>query len=416
MKKLCILLLLLCTLPSCAVAQWYLFPGKKKAGEQTTTTTDSVRRARPDNPAVTVRTDSTVLPADSLVRAAAVPVWADSYIPEPLSTVRIGLILPLQAAGAASENFLDLYSGALLALRDLGAEGLRAELQVYDSADAKTAPAVAVGDGDDLIIGPVSLQDIQKALPALPQDRVIVSPLEPKAAELAVAGPVVQSPTPWTAQIDELVRWVREERLPAEEIYVVRDTAAAGRGEQSAYLLEKLRDAGIHTKEVTSVGGIPFARNRQFRVLIASDRDAFFASAVRSLSIQGATNDNVILYGTTRVRTNGTGPTDLHNTNAHLAAAYFIDYEDPKVRDFILAYRALFNNEPGSFAFQGYDMMRYYVTMCAKYGRQWYKKLPEYRQKGLQADFRFSAEQPRVNQATRRIVYNKDLTTKLVEF
>ena len=413
MKKICFLFLLLCALPSCAAAQWYLFPGKKKAGEQTTTT-DSVRRVRPDSSA-TLTTDSTGRTLDELVRPP-VPVWADAYAPEPLSTVRIALILPLQAAGSASENFLDLYSGALLALRDLGAEGLRAELQVYDSADAKTLPSDTVNGGDDLIIGPVTLQDIQKTLPALPQDRVLVSPLEPKAAELAVEGPVVQSPSPWTAQIDDLVRWVREERLPTEEVYVVRDTAAAGRGEQSAYLLDKLRDAGVHTREVYSVGGIPFARNRKFRVLIASDRDAFFASAVRSLSIQGATNDNVILYGTTRVRTNGTGPTDLHNTNAHLTAAYFIDYEDPKVRSFILTYRALFNNEPGSFAFQGYDTMRYFVTMCAKYGRQWYKKLPEYRQKGLQADFRFFPEQPRINQATRRIVYSKDLTTTLVDY
>ena len=413
MKKICFLFLLLCALPSCAAAQWYLFPGKKKAGEQTTTT-DSVRRVRPDSSA-TLTTDSTGRTLDELVRPP-VPVWADAYALEPLSTVRIALILPLQAAGSASENFLDLYSGALLALRDLGAEGLRAELQVYDSADAKTLPSDTVNGGDDLIIGPVTLQDIQKTLPALPQDRVLVSPLEPKAAELAVEGPVVQSPSPWTAQIDDLVRWVREERLPTEEVYVVRDTAAAGRGEQSAYLLDKLRDAGVHTREVYSVGGIPFARNRKFRVLIASDRDAFFASAVRSLSIQGATNDNVILYGTTRVRTNGTGPTDLHNTNAHLTAAYFIDYEDPKVRSFILTYRALFNNEPGSFAFQGYDTMRYFVTMCAKYGRQWYKKLPEYRQKGLQADFRFFPEQPRINQATRRIVYSKDLTTTLVDY
>ena len=147
---------------------------------------------------------------------------------------------------------------------------------------------------------------------------------------------------------------------------------------------------------------------------MASDRDSFLASSVRSLSIQGALNDNVVLYGTSRVRTNGTGPNDLHNVNAHLTSAYFIDYEDPAVRAFILAYRALFNNEPGSFAFQGYDTMRYFVTMCTKYGREWYKKLPEYRQKGLQSDFRFTEESPRINQAARRVVYNKDLTTTLL--
>ena len=70
-------------------------------------------------------------------------------------------------------------------------------------------------------------------------------------------------------------------------------------------------------------------------------------------------------------------------------------------------------NEPGSFAFQGYDAMHYFVSICAQYGRQWYKKLPYYNERGLQSDFRFNEETPRVNQAVRRIVYNPDLTTSV---
>ena len=93
-----------------------------------------------------------------------------------------------------------------------------------------------------------------------------------------------------------------------------------------------------------------------------------------------------------------------------MTASYYIDYEDPAVKRFILAYRALFQDEPGSFAFQGYDTMHYFVTICTRFGRQWYKKLPEYDEKGLQADFRFREESGRVNQAVRRIVYNPDLT------
>ena len=416
MKKLCILFILLCTLPSCAAAQWYLFPGNKKGAAQTTAgdTTRPSRPARPDSVPGRPVTDSAATAVDSLI-PASIPVWEAPYLQEVLPVVHVGLILPLQATGSASDTFLDFYSGALLALRQLGAGGQRIELQVYDSADKRTSLAQAVTAGDDLTIGPVSFDDIGKSLPVLPPDKVLVSPLEPKAAPLAVTGPVVQSPSPWSAQLDELVRWIREERLPSEEVFVVQDTAAAGRGEQSAYLLARLQENGIRTRNVHAAGEIPFARGRKVRVVVASDRDSFFASAVRSLSIQGALNDNVILYGTTRVRANGTGPTDLHNTNAHLVASYFIDYESPDVRSFILAYRSLFQNEPGSFAFQGYDTMRYFVTMCMKYGRQWYKKLPEYSQKGLQADFRFTADHPRVNQATRRILYNKDLTTTLAD-
>ena len=135
------------------------------------------------------------------------------------------------------------------------------------------------------------------------------------------------------------------------------------------------------------------------------------AGPVRALSIEGARNNGVILYGTSRTRTNGVNQTDLHNTEAHLTVSYFIDYDDPAVRKFILAYRSLYKNEPGSFAFQGYDTMHYFVTMCAKYGRRWHKKLASYGETGLQADFRYTRDHGRINQAARRIVYRPDLTT-----
>ena len=83
----------------------------------------------------------------------------------------------------------------------------------------------------------------------------------------------------------------------------------------------------------------------------------------------------------------------------------------------MLAYRALFKGEPGSFAFQGYDTVHYFVTMRHDYGRRWYRRLPEYQEKGLQSDFRFDRRhgEGRENIAVRRVVYNSDLTTTLVQ-
>lgn len=412
MKKFCTLLTLFCLVPACASAQWYLFPGKKKQTEPKTAVRDSASaRVRPDSTA-TLPADGRGLPvadADSL--KGALQEAEDLFMLDIPEVIRIGLALPLQAsAGRASENFLDMYSGALLALRDLGEDGIKADLQVFDTADGKSAPPASLYTASDVILGPVNVQDIRMALPQCGADKYLISPLDPKAAELAAGARVIQSPTPWTAQTDDLVRWMAQDCLPGEEVYVVRDTAATVSGEQSDYLLDRLRESGVRFRSVGAANLIPFPATGKVRVLIASDRDNFISGTVRSLSIEGARNNNVILYGTSRIRTNGTGQADLHNVNAHLATAYFIDYDDPAVQRFIFAYRALFNNEPGSFAFQGYDAMHYFVTMCAKYGRQWYKKLPAYREKGLQSDFRFTEEAPRVNQAVRRIIYSPDLS------
>ena len=408
MKKFSLFVLLVCALSLNACAQWYLFPGKKKQQAEKTVV-DTMPHVRPDSTLThvdPVRPDSVATDAIGDTREE------DVFVLDIPDVVHIGLVLPLQAsAQKPSENFLDFYSGTLLALRDLGSAGLKADLQVYDSADSKTAIPKSLIDESDVIIGPVSFEELDNSV-SLCSGKVLISPLEPKAATLAANGPVVQAPSGWNAQVDELIRWIREELPIGDVLYVVRDSTAMIQGEQSAYFIEQLQTRGIRYQSVLSISEIPFKKGQKARVAVASEQDNFITNVVRGLSIEGARNNNVILYGTARVRTNGIAQTDLHNTEAHLTLSYFVDYDDPAVRRFILAYRALFQGEPGSFAFQGYDTAHYFVTMCARYGRQWHKKLAEYGEKGLQADFRFSDDPARINQAARRIVYNPDLTTE----
>ena len=411
MKRICALLLLLCTMSLTACAQWYLFPGRKKKNDKPTAT-DTIRLVRPDT-LVLERPDTLLLAAADTLAADTLAVeLPDIFELDIPSVFHVALALPLQASGdKPSNNFLDFYSGALLALRDLGNSGRRVDLEVYDTADSKTTLPQSLIDDSDVILGPVSVQDINNALPLVGKGKVLISPLDPKAGDLAADNPVVQSPSPWTAQINEMLRWLREELPIGEEVYVVRDTSTAEPAEQRDYLMERLAGSGIRFQTVLSVPQIPFKRGTTTRVVIASDRDNFISSAIRNLGIEGARNSNVILYGTAGVRTNNTAQTDLHNTQAHLALSYFIDYNDPDVRRFILAYRALFKDDPGSFSFQGYDTMHFFVTISTIYGRQWFKKLPEYAEKGLQSDFRYTEADGRINQAVRRVVYNQDLTT-----
>ena len=405
MKRFSILALLVCALSLNACAQWYLFPGKQKQAD--TTKVDSMRNYRPDS----VAKQTATVPQDSVV-TAEVPVQEDIYELDLPRVIRIGLVLPLQASSQKpSENFLDFYSGALLALRELGAAGLQVDLQVYDSADSKTAVPQSLIDESDVIIGPVSFDELQQAAEQC-RGKVLISPLEPRAAQLAESGPVVQAPSAWNAQVDEMVQWIREELPFGDVLYVVRDSSALASDGQAAYLLEQLRDRGVRYQSVLSLEEIPFDSEKKIRVTVASDQDNVNTAAVRGLGIEGARSGNVIFYGTARMRTNGTSQTDLHNMEARMALSYFIDYDDPAVRKFILTYRSLFQGEPGSFAFQGYDTTHYFVTMCARYGRQWHKKLADYGEKGLQSDFRFKPDPARINQAARRVVYKRDLSTE----
>ncbi len=414
MKRFFTILTLLCLLQISAGAQWYLFPGKKKRVE-------TEKKERTEEVQTPPRTEADVHPSDS---AATAPAEEEGWFFGTPSVINVCLILPLNAGGGTpSGNFFEMYGGALLALRDIGDEGTGVSLRVVDSkGEGISESAIAESD---VIIGPVGYEDILSTLPLCGR-KMLVSPLEPRTAALAGQGDnIIQAPVPWTRQIDEMLDWLCEDMRFGDEIIVLRENPLTNTGEQSSYLLSKLQERGLKYKSLQSPDELrgedgefinPIGAGK-YRMLIASDSDSFIASSVRNTGIAAALNGNIVLYSTSRVR-NCVGPDvlDLYNANTRLTAAYHIDYDSPAVKDFVLSYRALYGNEPGSFAFQGYDTMHYFVKMCAEYGRRWDRKLPAKSERGLQSDFRFEKSEGggRVNQAVRRIIYNKDLSTSLL--
>ena len=408
MKKILISLTAFCLLGLCAGAQnsWWLFPGKKKAQKKSQADTTAV-----------VKIDSVITSEDLIVAADTLDsdeLWLNAFSDE----LNVSLILPLKASDEKpSSNFLEMYSGALMAVRDLGRSGIRVNLRVYDSA----APGFSLdGDlvsGQDVVIGPVEYEGLQTLSAQLGRGRAIVSPLEPKAASLTADGKLIQSPVPWTRQIDEMVDWLIEETMAGDEVVVIRDVSVQGNGEQSSYLISRLQQAGVMFRSISSAEELSQKPLGKYRLMIASDNDAFITKAVRGIGIASTIQDNIVLYSSSRVR-NCVGPDvfDLYTANTRLCASYFIDYEDPAVKDFIIAYRSLMQSEPGSFAFQGYDTVRYYVAASARFGRRWARRLPEYSHKGLQSDFRFDYDvaDGKQNIAVRRIVYRPDLTVSLL--
>lgn len=389
----------------CAGAQnpWWLFPGKKnRKVEESKPKTDTVAAVR-------------LTPAEEVTEEAIADddeLWLDDWSDE----VKMALILPFNAQGKARTNYLEMYSGALMALGDLGNAGTKIALRVFDSAEGDYLDADVL-NGMDLIIGPVDYNGIAETSAICGKHKMVVSPLDPNTASLVENGNVIQSPSGWTFMIDEMVDWLAEELAGDDEVVVIRDNSAQGNGEQSNYLVSKLAERNITYRSIPTVKELDNKSTTRYRLLIASDNDQFITNEVRNIGISANTGTKITLYSTSRIR-NCVGPDvfDLYTANARLAASYYVDYEDPAVKDFILKYRALFASEPGSFAFQGYDLVKYYVSAYSTYGRRWYRRLPEYRTKGLQSDFMFDREngEGRINTAVRRVVYNPDLSISLL--
>lgn len=468
MKRLLTILAGFCLLMPAASAQKYLFPGspqskqkqeksqqeavreelkrihgdrdalkdepwtyKPKYSENGGMKKDStVRTPAADTPSVEARAAAQVQPVETAIEkeiaealgTETVPQQVDSaaediFVLDVPETMEIALLLPIKSTGSPSANFLDYYSGALMAVRDLGNKGQKINLSIYDTADAGARITDSGLAEADVIIGPVSAEDISKTLARCPEGKFIVSPIEPKAAGLTQTCPVIQVPAPATDQIDELVKWLKEDTGVLDTVILLEDEMADAQKAEARYLVSRMKESGLQfiTLKEPRFNDIDFTKG-EVRIVVASERDSFLCSSVNSIGKLGLTKGNVTLYTTSRTRSmEGINAESMFNAHCHMTSNYFVDYSNPETRSFILSYRALFQNEPSSFSFHGYDTVMYFATMCAKFGRQWHKKIQDESWRGMQTDFMFNGSDKAgmVNSAIRRIVYSTDLSTAL---
>lgn len=337
----------------------------------------------------------------------------------PKDEVKVTLMLPMRASTESiSRNNMDFYSGVLLAVKDLAESGISTELNVYDSSDS-THPIVSEDiDDSDLIIGPVSSVDLGKLLDSGNDPRMVISPLDSRAEELASRYEnFIQVPTPLKAQYQDIMEWIREDSMPGDTLLLIkektaRQTDAVKQMIQAAdssgltfipfsYSILEGRDVTEPLMNLTTATGTN-------RVVIASESEAFVNDVVRNLNILLYNKINVVLYAPARIRNFETIEVEnLHKTSAHVSLGYLIDYESQQVKNFLLKYRALYNTEPTQYALQGYDIATYFIGLCGRYGSQWERKMDDEQTQMLQSTFRFVKKDNGgyVNQGIRRVVY-----------
>ena len=152
------------------------------------------------------------------------------------------------------------------------------------------------------------------------------------------------------------------------------------------------------------------------RVVVASESEAFMGDVVRNLGIMLGKDYDIVMYAPSKVRTFETiEGSAYHNASLHICTSYFADYTASEVDRFVKSYRSLFRTEPSQFAFQGYDVTRYFVKAVARYGNAWTSRLGAEKASGLHTDFLFDTDENgnHFNTAVRRIIFRKDYTTTL---
>lgn len=360
-------------------------------------------------------------------QVAPVEVEDLSYmVSQPKDVVDFTLLLPLKVGNTATEANMDFYSGVLMALRDLEAEGLKVNMHVHDLYAGM--PDVENLCKSDFVLGPVASRDVEVMLQMIDGRVPLISPLDQRAASLSnTYRHFIQAPAGAENQYEDLAQWMQDDFTPGDKILFVSEKNAsnvqAAVNVRSALARREL-NYQILNYAITEGRMIPdslnqyLVRNGTNRVVVASESEPFVGDVVRNLGIMLGKGYDIVMYAPSKVRNfDSIDGTALHDVASHISTAYHVNYGSTEVEEFIRVYRALFRTEPTQFAFQGYDTASYFVRKVARHGRAWTYKLSLERSHGLHTDFLFEADDNdnRHNIAIRRIIYQPDYTTILLQ-
>ena len=335
------------------------------------------------------------------------------------------MLLPLKATGStASKSNMDFYSGALIAVRELGESDIDVNLNVYDVANGAFGATRNELESSDIVIGPVSAADITKLYGIAPHMKALISPLDPKAEELAATySSMIHAPASRLIQYQDIAQWIKEDIMPGDRVIVISEKEAR-KGDEGKLIRATVDSAYIaytpfsysilEGRKIQEPLEAKMTAEGVNRVVIASDSEAFVNDVIRNLNLTIHNKFNVVLYAPAKIRTFETIEIEnFHNTNLHASLTYYINYDDPAVKTFIMKYRAMFKTEPTQFAFQGYDVTRYFMGLYAKYGEEWINNAEDASM--LQSTFNLKpyGNGGYINTGIRRIVYGAEYSVEI---
>lgn len=369
-------------------------------------------------------------PVDStkIEAAAAEDLLAqeDQYsYPQTLErSYKISLVLPF-----SGDNQMDFYAGALIAFKEFKEQngGKNYKLQVVNLNEYPSVQNMILSgilDGSELVIGPIFEKELTPIAAWAETNNVpLVSPLDPKATALASTHRYFFQFPPDQNKLTEATyngvvkdaekhhdkpfiiyeKWTRHSKLVTSAINSFKNKGIA---------IDTLGYAILEGRGVDTVMVNRMDTTNVNTVFVVSENEAFVSDVLRNLHLAKGQNTKleISLFGMPKWKNFEILELSyLHELNTHLCLQYHINHTENQTKGFVNDFRYNFNTDPTQYAFQGYDIMRYFISMLDKYGRGFPEFVHMHNESLLQSNIRFEKADTKsgfTNQGIKNVLYS----------
>lgn len=299
---------------------------------------------------------------------------------------------------------LEFYEGALIAIDSLKKLKLNAKIFMYDVDDSDSANIQNLLKKPelksmDLIIGPLygtSFLPVSKF--AKENEIAIVSPFT-QVNKILFNNPYVCKVSPSSAlQMEQMAKFVVD-TFRTQNVILINTTSAFNKDDvyyntfkSNANQLLKISGINDTLKETKTIAGVQLmlSTTKTNVIVLPSTNQSFVTDFLSKLNTYRE-KYKIVLFGMQNwMNYDNLDFEYLNNLTVHLPANNFVDYENKTTQRVIQIYRDKYKTEPGAYAFQGFDVCYYFISLLYNNGTGFLNNLSESEFKGIQANFLFS--------------------------
>lgn len=299
--------------------------------------------------------------------------------------LKIALFVPLNFQNLTNESSIDqksfefsnlgidYYRGVNTAADSLAKEGYTFDFKLFDTqSDTNILKSLAIDPfllTADYIIGPFQPSEIQALLKKNPLLKgKLISPISPLVIQGFKHTDIIQANNTLESHAQNMAKYVVKNKL-SSSILIVRNGLLAETRYSKTFdkNIDSMDKKLLHKEILTSQKGFGIiegnlSKTKENFLVIPSADQAYAINLFKYLETLNDQYPITLLVHPKWLDFQTIDPNLFVKYKVTLSTSYYVNYTDPKVMEYVMKYRGLYNSEPTEMSFRGFDQLYFFAN------------------------------------------------------